>query len=217
MEINLERDVMDNMLMAHFITGKENFRYNEIVHLSNMKRPSSLRRVLDRLVERGWIEKSIPKGRVFHFTDKKEARQETYKEFADVVGFPSDKRDLFKAKLRNYEEETRMLKIPKFEKEKILRRGRIKGRKKILDEILTEKKEIILYKITEYPFVYNSTKKSQEGIKEGTKRFWINSSKDFIEFRNKFFKEEIIRAGSVDAILKKYSKKRKKSNHNARV
>ncbi len=223
----LERQVMDTMFLGFFISDRQYFRFNEIANLSNVKKPS-LQRILPRLVKRGWIEKTTkpsysglkPEGRVFHLLSYDEAKKQTYRELKMKVLFPSDLAEEFKTELKKLEKK-RNIKIPYQEREKILRRGRIKGRTELWKKIAAKKaKKFSFYRIKEYPYldrILGGRLKSKEKIKipkwnvpEGTKRFWKDSAKEFRKLRDEFFDTEVKRIDLANrALARVYPRKYK--------
>ena len=228
MKIELDRQVMDTMSLWSFIHARLYFRFNEIANLSNVKKPS-LQRILPRLAKRGWIEKTTglsrsglkPEGRIFHLLSYDETKKETYKELKMKDHFPSDLSEEFKTELKKLAEK-RNINIPyPQEREKILRRGRIKGRAELWRKITTkEAKKFTFYRIKEYPYVYRilgGHLRKKEKIKipkwnvpEGTKRFWKDSAKEFRKLRDEFFDTEIERIDLAKrALARVYPKKYK--------
>ncbi|MCH7648223.1 MAG: MarR family transcriptional regulator [Thaumarchaeota archaeon] len=205
MKIQLEKQVMDTLFLAHELHGRSNLRIYEISKFANIKQ-NNLTRILSRLIKRGWIEKTKnyslsgrePEGVILHLMGTDDVKTKSLpKEVRGRIGFPIEfvekfKKDLDTTKHKNdyfYTYSRRQ------ERESIIRKGRIPGRAALWKRILTEgiMKEYTFYRLSEYPFLIHKVKsypKNTEpkrrrtpkwNIPNGTKRFWKKSAKELMK------------------------------------
>jgi len=203
-KIQLEKQVMDTLFLAHELHDRRYLRAYEISKIANIKQ-NNLTRILSRLVKRGWIEKTKDyslvgetEGGVLHLMGTDDVKTKSLpKEARGLVGFPIEfikkfEEDLKRAKAKSdyfYNYSRRQ------EKESVIRKGRIPGRSKLWKKILLggKTKEYTFYRLVQYPFLIHkiqSYPKNTEPkrrkvpkwkIPEGTKRFWKQSAKNLMK------------------------------------
>ncbi|MCH8915994.1 MAG: MarR family transcriptional regulator [Thaumarchaeota archaeon] len=205
MKIELEKQVMDSLFLAHELHDKHYLRASEISEFANIKQ-NNLTRILSRLVKRDWIEKTKeysllggePEGGVLHLMGTDDVKTKSLpREARGLVGFPIEfvkkfEEDLKHAKAKSdhfYNYSRRQ------EKESVIRKGRIPGRAELWKKILLggKTKEYTFYRLVQYPFLIhkvqsypkNTEPKRRKApkwkIHEGTKRFWKQSAKNLMK------------------------------------
>lgn len=209
MIVENEKKVMDCVYLSHLLSGRRYLRFNEILALANIKKPS-LQRVLARLVRRRWIERKIhasysgtkPENRMFEAVITRTAKK-SYKETKDLPFVESDILEEFAEKIDELEKK-RGIKIRfELERRKIVRKGRLKGRNRLWKEISSKNnpKKFTFYSLIEYPYLYrirggfvssdyNDKEIPPWNVREKDKLFWKNSAKD-IGYLTKEWKEDI--------------------------
>lgn len=182
MNIELERQVMDSLILAGLIHVRLYFRFNEIAALSFVKK-STLQRVLARLVKRVWIKKIVthsysalkPIGKVGYLRNFREPYYKSIpKEAQGLILFPEEPVNKFIEELPKLKRKKRFMTIDSNQiqieeesfanhldniehpnkRDKVFRNGSFKGRTKLWRKCIKSEMppQFTFYKLIEYPY-----------------------------------------------------------------
>jgi len=213
MNIEHDRKIMDCLYQNFVVKKRRYIRKHEIAKNTGLT-VSSLKRPLERLERRGWIESKTrdsisgikPDGGLYHIPSFQEKRKEITKEAKNSW--------VFSEHVKNFNEEIRKLnpnfdKIHSKEYEKTLNKGRIKNRAKIWKKnTILKPKKITFYSLKEYPYLYRISggfvrngeikKISEWHVPVGKKQFWKKASHSIKKHTKKYETRLKIPTKSID-------------------